>query len=75
MTRASRLAKLEQAANKYLYEGEKPWHHNLRGTRLEFVSGLMDRPLTLLAVSAACMLAGNLNWLLPMLFNLLTVSH
>lgn len=74
VTRASRLAKLEQAANRYLYKGDEvPWHHKLRGTQFEFVSGLMDRPLTLLAVSAACMFAGNFNWLLPMLSSLLTV--
>lgn len=74
ITRASRLAKLEQAANRYLYDGGKPWHHNLRGTNFEFVSSLMDRPLTLVAVSCACLLAGNLDWIIPVLFSLLTVS-
>lgn len=74
MTRASRLAVLEQAANRYLYHEGEPWHHRLQGTNLEFVSSLMDRPLTLLAVSGACLLVGNLDWLLPLLLSLLSVS-
>jgi len=70
---SSRLARIERQVNRYLNDGGKPWHHNLRGTPLEFVSALMDRPLSLLAVAAACLLAGNWDWILPFLISMLSV--
>ena len=77
-TRASKLAVLEEAATRYLQghvrESEPPWHHRLRGTRLNFLSELIDRPLPLLAVSAACLTIGLWDWIRLFLWSLLSVS-